>query len=152
MKRSPRYLSAQRGVAGSSRRLLSNSEGDGGGAAREHRQGGLAAEAWRAHPQLARPLLHPLRQWRPGGLQDAARAEQLPRPPQQVHCARLPDHGRGQAAPLHLHHPRPAVDHRHRAQLLRRHREGTVSSVPAPTTHLCFIHMCLLIDIIHNSY
>lgn len=113
------------------RELLSNSR-DGGGA-RQHREGGLAAEARRAHPQLARPLLHPVRQRRPGGLQDAARAQQLPRPAQQVHGARLPDHGRGQAALLRVHHPRPAVDHRHRAQLRRGHRGGAVSHIHSKT-------------------
>lgn len=103
---------------------------DGGGGASGDCEGGLATQARRAHPQLARSLLHPVRQWGPHGLQDAAREEQLPRPSKQVHGVRVPDHGGGQAAPLHVHHPRPAVDHIHRKKLLRRQREGPVSSLP----------------------
>lgn len=67
--------------------LLSNRAGGHGGGARQHCEGRLAAEARRAHSQLARPLLHPVRQWRPGGLQDAARTQQLPGSAQQVHGA-----------------------------------------------------------------
>lgn len=119
-------------VAGRHSRATASSRRHGGGGASpgcglQHCQGGLAAEAWRAHSQLARPLLHPVYQRRLGGLQVAARAKQLPRTTQQVHGARLPDYGRGQTAPLHLHYPRPTVDHRHWAQFFRRHWEGAVS-------------------------